>query len=192
MRKTKLTESDYIKFYKAMLYGNTEDYVNVAIRSAYRDLCRTIHGFSNNPNHDAIYKSCVDFLYLEINNILSQNIENQDEYDKWHKKTSDKLIELFKDQEFTYGQAQKWINMAMKYVSMFNHKAITNIYEYCHIPIDNYVLSVTKYYGFNVAWSKIKSYEDYIDFQICFRNKYKEIPLDEEFYLWINEAIKRR
>lgn len=56
MKKTTLTVDDYNNFYKGILYGNITDSLETAIFAAYRDLCRTIHGFSKNNEHDKIIR----------------------------------------------------------------------------------------------------------------------------------------
>lgn len=189
MKKTKLTEKDYNLFYKSMWYGNINDPIESAIRSAYRDLCRTIHGFSKNEYRSQIYDTAKNILYSEIKMLLNANIRNQNDFDKWHEDCCEKMIVVFGEQTFYYGQAQKWINMSLKYISMFEHKLIKRVYEYCHVPIDNYILEALDY-SFQVAWSRIDNYDEYLKFQQYFRNKYKGIPLDEEFKIWLKTARK--
>ena len=187
MRKTVLKESDYNDFYKTVLYGKIEDEIDTAVRTAYRDLCRTIRGFSKHKRHDEIFGNCAQIVYDYIKKINSYSSFTQNQFDFLHKLTCDRLITFFEDQEFTYGQAQKWINMSLKYVSMFNHRMTEKYYEYCHVPIDNYILKSTNYKQFDTAWSKIASYEKYDEFQKWFRNNYEGIPLDNEFRMWLNE-----
>ena len=67
-----------------------------------------------------------------------------------------------------------------------------NIYEFCHIPIDSYMLNITNY-QMSKPWSKLNDYEEYLQYQEWFRNKYNdEIPLDAEFHLWLEQARKNR
>lgn len=193
MKKTKLTEIDYNEFYKTMLYGDLSNPLNNAIKAAYRDVCRTITGFSKNPNHDYILENAKKNIKESIEKLLCSEINTQTDFNKWHKKSSERLIKSFENQNFTYGQAQKWINMTLKYLSMFDHKKVEKIYEYCHIPIDNYILETVRKKGmvsveFKSAWSRINSYSDYLKFQEEFRENSKEIPLDKEFYMWINSS----
>ena len=186
MKKTVLTESDYNEFYKTVLYGKIEDPLFVAVPVAYRDMCRTIHGFSKNPNHDKIFATCEEVIYDGIKKLLKwEDINNQEKFDKWHEFTCKRLI-TFSTEILSYGQAQKWINMTLKYLSMFDHKQTERLYEYFHVPIDNYIIKATNY-KFSTAWSRINSYKEYIDFQKWFRNKYDGIPLDMEFKMWISE-----
>lgn len=189
MKKTKLSEKDYNLFYKSVLYGNVNDTIETSIRVAYRDLCRTITGFAKNELHSQIYETAKNLLYSEIKSLFNKNIKNQSDFDKWHKDCCDKLIIIFGEQTFYYGQAQKWINMTLKYISMLEHNLVKKVYEYCHIPIDNYILNVVDY-SFAVAWSRINDYNDYLNFQKYFREKYKGIPLDAEFIMWLKSAKK--
>ena len=191
MEKTKLTEKDYNEFYKTMLYGNLSDPLKSAIKSAYRDVCRTITGFSKNPSHDEILSGAKNKMCSIVKELLNQNIDGQSSFDEWHKWACDSLIKCFKGQKFTYGQAQKWVNMTMKYLSMFDYKQVEKVYEFCHVPIDNYIIEIVGV-KFDTAWSRVESYEKYLEFQELFRNKYKGIPLDNEFYMWINASKEKR
>lgn len=184
MRKTILSEKDYNLFYKSIVFGIIDDSVKVAIRGAYRDVCRTITGFSKHPNHNEIYNDAKDVLEKELNKLIATEISEQQEFDKWHKECCDKLITIFKNQKFYYGQAQKWINMSLKNLSMLEHELVEKNYEFFHIPIDNYIIEATGEKT-SVAWSRMEDYKEYIQYQEKFRNKYEGIPLDNEFKLWL-------
>ena len=147
-------------------------------------MCRTITGFSKNEEHDNIFNNALRLLYTEINSLLSKTIKEQSEFDKWHKECCDKLIKTFEKQLFSYGQAQKWINMSLKNLSMLEHKLVERQYEFFHIPIDNYIIEITGM-KISVAWSRLSNYDEYIEFQKKFRNSYNGIPLDNEFKLWL-------
>ena len=131
-----------------------------------------------------IYKNVTNLLKADRNNI------NQEEYDKFIYYVLKDItgIPYFYNSKLTIGQAQKWFNMTIKYLSIIEPEMVENFYEYCHIPIDNYILKETNYKGFKTAWSRIDNYDDYLEFQKWFRNKYDEIPLDVEFKLWINRC----
>ena len=184
MRKSILTEADYNLFYKSIIYGNVNDSIKSSIKSAYRDVCRTITGFSKMENHDNILNNASSLVYTEINSLLIKKIKEQSDFDKWHKECCDKLISTFDKQLFSYGQAQKWINMSLKNLSMLEHKLIEKQYEFFHVPIDNYIVDITGI-KISVAWSRISNYDEYIEFQNKFRDTYEGIPLDNEFKLWL-------
>lgn len=187
MKKSELTNDDYVSFYKGIIYGNIVDYVDSSAKSAYRDVCRTINKFSLNTTHDAIYKTALKCVIIEVKELMKLNIKTQVEFDDWHKKACDNLISCFHDVLFTYGQAQKWLNMTLKNLSMLNHSEVQEKYEFFHVPVDNILLKHEKY-KLSKAWSRINDYKEYMNFQNFFRNKYSGIPLDIEFKIWLKES----
>lgn len=100
-------------------------------------------------------QSAGKYLFDRITCIL-KNAEQ--DFDCWHKKTCNGLIDISKSYEcsgislfaqkegvvtgMSYGQAQKWVNMAMKYMLMMNLWDMDRIIPKMHIPIDNVVLGV--------------------------------------------------
>jgi hypothetical protein len=210
-RKTELSEDNYNSFYKTIIFGDyNDDPIKASIKTAYRDLCRTINGFSKNENHNKIYNEAVNLLHKEISENL-KNINNSDDFDDWHRECCKNLINEFEDrnQHFYYGQAQKWINMSLKYLSMLDHKLVEKQYEFFHVPIDNIMIKATNIKT-PCSWSKITRYDEYKDWQENFRKECFEkecfekecprkecsrkecdmIPLDKEFYLWLGERKK--
>lgn len=189
MRKSVLTENDYIQFYKAITFGNVDSPILSAVNLAYKDLCRTITGFGKHSCHNVIYKNAVDVLCHNISNLFATEIAIQSDFDLWHKSCCDDLITAFDSQPFYYGQAQKWINMSFKYLSLMDYSLVEHHYEFFHVPIDNYIINITNI-KLSVAWSRISDYEEYIKFQKAFSDKYIGIPLDEEFRLWLDAKNK--
>ena len=190
MRESKITKEDKIKWWQGNLFE--EDLIELAMTKAYRDLMRTIRSFATNVNNNRIKTNARSFIKEYINKIIKSNITTQEQFDKLHQEVCENLIEKFEDQYFTIGQAQKWINMTFKYLHLLEYKDITNIYEFCHIPIDSYMLNITNY-QMSKPWSKLNDYDEYLQYQEWFRDKYKnDIPLDVEFYLWLEEAKKIR
>ena len=187
MKKSVISFDEKMSWWKGSLF--VDDIITLAITKSYRDLMRTIRGFSRNPEHDAIIKNARETLYDAITTILSAEINTQTDFDSLHKAACHNLILSFKGQPFTIGQAQKWINMTFKNLHLLDYPGVEKVYEYCHVPIDNYILNITNY-TMEKAWSKLNNYCEYIEYQNWFRNKYpNDIPLDKEFYLWL-EAEK--
>lgn len=97
---------------------------------------------------------------------------------------------------FTYGQAQKWINMTLKYLYVLCPDKVENNFFNLHIPIDNYVFSVAQK-EFDIKyptkpWSRWESYDYYIEYQILIRNNLTDVvPLKWEFIFWLKEARNR-
>ena len=153
---------------------------------------RTIRGFSHNQEHDIIIRNARQTLHTSVTTILSTPINTQSEFDELHKTACYDLIASFRGQTFTVGQAQKWINMTFKYLHLLDYPEVQKVYEYCHIPIDSYMLNITNY-SMSKPWSKLNNYCEYLEYQNWFRDKYpNDIPLDKEFYLWIEETKKQK
>lgn len=186
MQNSKLTINDYKKYYEVLLFRNGTTVIEKAVNRAYRDVCRTIFGFANCNAREKIKNNCKKIIINSINKLLEYDSMSQEKFDKWHKSICEELIKEFKNQLFTYGQAQKWINMTLKYISILDYDIVKGIYEYCHVPIDNIIINQVEYNFFNKAWSKINSYEEYYKFQKWFKKECGGIPLDEEFKLYIN------
>ena len=190
MRKSVISFDEKMSWWKGDFF--VDDIISLAMTKAYRDLMRTIRGFANNPEHDTIIKNARLTLHASITSMLSSKIDSQAEFDALHETACHDLISSFCEQIFTIGQAQKWINMTFKYLHLLDYPEVQNVYEYCHIPIDSYMLSVTNY-TMSKPWSKLNNYGEYLDYQNWFRKKYpNDIPLDKEFYLWLEEAKQQR
>ncbi len=94
-------------------------------------------------------KGTVEILTESIDTILHDTSKAYT-YSCWHKKVCDDLVKLsikshaFADNGFTYGHAQKWVNMTMKYILLMGlwDTELAHIKPYLHIPIDNYILNV--------------------------------------------------
>jgi len=187
----KLTKKDSFNFLEHLYFGSIkteEDIYKKSIFRAYRDFNRTLHGFYKNKEKENIYNICEEILIKEIKNITSKNNLQKVDFDKWHKDLCFILIEIFKNNDFILfiGQAQKWINMIIKYLFIFKGKLNIKdeIFLYTHIPIDNIILEKLKYKKFKTSWSRIDSYKEYFNFQKEIRLKYK-IPFETEFNLFI-------
>lgn len=191
MRKSKITYAEKIGWWNGTLFE--EDVVELAVSKAYRDLMRTIHGFASNRNNNVIKTNAKESIKKYIDVVVKCNSMNQDLFDKLHKEQCYKLIEIFGEQKFTIGQAQKWINMTFKNLHLLEYSNIDTVYEFCHIPVDSYILCATKYKKLNSSWSKLNYYDDYLEYQKWFREEYEdEIPLDVEFRLWLAEVKNRK
>lgn len=84
-----------------------------------------------------------EFLFLQIQklNSLASN------YEEWHKSTCEGLCKKHskvclneKDPFFRYGNAQKWVNMTMKYLWMLGLLDDAVDYKKLHIPIDSFII----------------------------------------------------
>lgn len=170
-----------------------KDVFEVSLQLAYKDLQRTIKGIANAPKKNIIKQNSHNIIKEEINKLLEVEAYDFNAYAKWHKNT----CELIKNEfliiyPFTYGQAQKWLNMTLKYLYTIEQEKFSKVLPFLHIPIDNIIISYLKknykdFYliDFNCAWSKLDDYNAYLKFQKWFVEQF-EIPLLSEFYIWNN------
>jgi hypothetical protein len=89
------------------------------------------------------------------------------------------------------GQAQKWINMTLKYLFALGEnriKGISKNYIYFHFPLDNIIQDKLVKLGipkFKVSWSRIDNYVEYLNYQCLVRTKFAgQILMDVEFRLY--------
>lgn len=108
----------------------------------------------------------------------------------------------------TNGNAQKWLNMALKYLWLLGALPIDIKEERLHAPIDSYILqklwnlkaegvtcSADTFYYKGNSWSKISDYDDYFDLQKVIRVMAKQggkTVIEQENEAWIEMAIKRK
>jgi len=178
-------------------FGNNEPLAN-CINRAYRDFNRTLHGYGSLPNKEETTKKIKFILKNEFEEMKNRDIDNQEKFDSWHQNTCLLLIEFYKQNNFKsfhIGQAQKWINMILKYIFSYGNKYLCgydNIYQFCHVPLDNILIDELKIYNppkLKMAWSRIDNYKVYSEYQDWFRQKFINLPLDVEFKLWLGEGL---
>ena len=194
--KNKIDDSDILEFLKFSYFGNLKDPREVASNRAYRDMCRTIkfNGLSE-ENRLKLRKKVKNDFKTEIDNLTSKI---QGDFDKWHEQLCKKIIDEYKKSkiQLSYGQAQKWVNMTIKYLYILEVEGYTfdSIFEDLHIPIDNYVFdAVKKELGIKRpadAWSKLDK-KEYLKYQEDIREELRKknsSPLIWEFENWLKEA----
>ena len=219
--KNKIDEKDILEFFKYSYFGDLKDPIEAASNRAYRDMCRTLN-FDILPKKDkdttiSNLKKDVNFIFKkEIPIINEGSITSQKEFDTWHHGLCDNIIEKCKKIEkykktdndkkekiqLTYGQAQKWVNMTIKYLYILEVEGYSfdNIIMWLHIPIDNYIFdAVEKELEIDRpvdAWSRWDKYEEYLKYQKDIREeipKKSDIdtpPLLWEFDNWLKVANK--
>jgi hypothetical protein len=121
-------------------------------------------------------------------------IKSQREFDQWYETACAQLQTLYRDHgcdRFSVGQAQKWLNMSMKYVFALGEgrlQGFASLYPFAHIPIDNVFLERAVSLGgpsLGVAWSRLDDYATYLHYQQACRDLFRgSIPLAAEFRLW--------
>jgi hypothetical protein len=182
--KSILTEQERENFLIRLYFKTDKDFEIAGIKRAYLDFSRTLVLPENCKTEERNAKRAKTELFLRtklIELIKSSNL-TQNEFDKLHKKMCSELISEWN--ELTFGQAQKWINMSLKYWLLFGESKIPKIEinsKFFHIPIDSIIQE--RFFNKNLpAWSKIKTYEEYFWYQQDFRERnIGKIPILEEF-----------
>lgn len=188
---------DILNSLKGLYFGDFSDPIKAASDRAYRDMNRTIT-FEDNCNTDKrhfLRKSVTKFLKEKIPSLDTSTFNSPSDYDNWHAKVCEKLIKIYKKQNIslTYGQAQKWLNMTIKYLYLLGEYSFDNVFNYLHVPIDRYIIKIAKD-RFNIgipadAWSTW-DYDSYINYQEALRKKIENniAPLKWEFTAWLESA----
>jgi len=156
---------------------------------AYRDFCRTIRGMKDDAEDK---DECKDTLSKAIFTSLEKaNPQSQEAFDKWHHKTCEEIIEKYRGTALlNYGQAQKWVNMALKYGIVLEIPQAEAAIPYAHVPVDNIVIKMLSkenvHPSSSQAWSKWDK-DIYVDFQSKIRQFAQSIgkyPIVWEFTNW--------
>lgn len=200
--KTTLEQDDFERFWIRVFLHTSDNFLERCIERAYRDFNRTLHGIKDHENKDA-YSRLSNLVKAIVGEITNKKISTEIEFDNWHKDKCEVLQEGFMNElgyELSVGQAQKWINMTLKYLFALGEsrfKGISENYQFYHIPIDNIIQEKLEQEGiekFKERWSRIKSYSDYLGYQKKVRQHFKgQIPMDVEFKLFntLIEKIKK-
>ncbi|MDD6727798.1 MAG: hypothetical protein PUE08_01050 [Eubacteriales bacterium] len=158
-----------------------ENAVRKIAREAYLTMCRTINydkSVTDEDKNKAFLSVCEEIIealkkmQTEYNNAFKEansELKNskhtigdirkqqaqvlQSSFDKIHKTTCDNIIERFSVCSLTYGQAQKWFNITLKYIASIDFEQFTNddavenfLYFHnetisvLHAPVDSYII----------------------------------------------------
>lgn len=197
-----MTRQDWEDYLIRLYFGagksGKDDFLCLSINRAYRDFNRTLHGIDKCPTKENLYSRATNYLksIFSVLKLEDSKPKTQEEFDRWHKQTCLKLKDIYANndfEEFSIGQAQKWVNMTFKYIFCIGENRLegySDVYKYCHVPIDNIILEKVIKLGvprFGCPWSRLNDYDKYITFQKWFRGK-QDLPLDAEFKLWMSDA----
>ena len=201
-------EKDSLEFLYAVCFGNDrEDKYKAASNRAYRDFNRTIRfDRINDSIRKRLREETTESIREFIQGVQEQEEKgylSQDEFDDRHCDLSDRIIEKYRiidknrnESLLTYGQAQKWINMTIKYLYVLDDTEIKSIVQYCHVPLDKYILKYAKEkFGIKQEkeepWSRWNDYDKYLKYQKSLREKIEdECPLRWEIKAWMAATRK--
>ena len=155
------------------------------------------------------------------------SFENSD-FDDWHKAKCEEIKEKMNgnyetvnnsdekvlNKSFTIGQAQKWVNMTLKYLWLLDTLPQNIGEKDLHVPIDSYIIEIA-YDNKNKfdnalgleekpkeSWSKLSEYKDYFgtqkdyfgiqkEIRKAIKNTNETIPIKWESLAWIEVAEKQ-
>jgi len=169
--------------------------ISEIVQLGYLDVNRTLRGID--PEQSRQFKgTAISF----INNLLVSPPKNQENFDLLHRRCCEECLGSMGKARIHYGQAQKLLNMSLKY--LYNEYAVyqgkinqfrfpdNNIEHFFHLPIDNQILDfLIQNCHFitptRLPWSQW-NYEHYISFQRQLRQRInaKYSPLEIDYMLW--------
>jgi hypothetical protein len=192
------TPADQFEYLLRLYFGGDADRLSCCIGRAYRDLNRTIHGLAQVPEGEELRAraSAVVRSFLTSLAVTHRDRLDQVAFDDRHQAACAELSSTYSAAgfaEFRVGQAQKWLNMALKYVFVFAEDRLPGyegVFELAHIPLDNIILDRLRPHGvpqLTTSWSRVASYEVYMGIQRWVRSAFLgSAPLAVEFALWQN------
>ena len=184
---------DAHEFLKHALFGAWDSIYIAASERAYRDMCRTLRltGVDGKKLRDAMDRK----LEEETRAVLEKGFANQNQFDAWHQRVCKIIQEYYADNgvELTVGQAQKWVNMMLKYLFVADAPGCADIFYFCHVPIDSYIIEAAeqqlKLERPSTPWSKITDYSIYSAYQKELRIRLgNTAPIEWEFKTWLSTA----
>lgn len=195
-----------MEFLFNMYFGMEEQKLKRFIIRAYLDMSRTLHGITEHDPNGIIKAAASEslencFKHLQEMTVPNNNTVLLEEFDKWHHGSAIDLITHYNDAlgvnkpfHLYYGQAQKWINMTMKYCWLCDEaelKHLTPWFPSAHIPVDEIILKAVEGEGICKRpcerWARWDDYKQYQVFQDLIRCEVKNrcpSTLEMEYYLW--------
>jgi len=179
--------------------GDRADRFARYIGRAYRDMNRSIVGLGGlDPRSRAALRTTAeDSVRGQLLELMAdQTAPSATGFDSWHRGACEALIGVYGSHgiHLTVGQAQKWLNMTLKYLFVADALGVTPMaqvrrhYRFAHMPIDNVVLDALAAMEpagptYPRPWSRQDDYDEYLRFQHAVRTRFG-CCLDGEFMAW--------
>ena len=190
---------EILKFLIGICFGKYNDKYKAAANRAYLDMNRTLRfDKKTDLDRDKLRNDVVSLLKNEIIAFMKNKAFcRQEDFDSWHFNICGEIKSIYQKEDisFTYGQAQKWINMTFKYLYILRNEEVLKILKYLHVPLDRYIINAAyKEFGIaypNIVWSKWDDYEgQYLAYQKELRTHISfEEPLRWEIKQWNKEVL---
>lgn len=189
---------------------NEEEVIQKCARRAYRDLARTVryaHPASElekakGDSGLAAFKNVRKKRISDVCEDMAKSIDayqgGSDEFDSWHEEKCKWIIgemnetydggKKFFKKDFTYGQAQKWLNMTLKYLWLLDRLPEGMEAQSLHVPIDRFILEKLKETGkFKEKDNKITGSEE----RFSYNGEVWSAMSDIENYKTLQKEIKK-
>lgn len=197
------------------LVSDREYALKICAQRAYLDMSRTLKFDPKKKKHEDFRDEICAIIINGIKKLLT--CYDKSEFDDKHSEICTEIIAAAKganilelrtkcEKVFYYGQAQKWLNMTMKYMRIMGFWAdeLKPLETYLHVPVDNIVMqkasekgvkltrtdgSSSEYIAEILPWSKWES-DNYKTFQNELQGRLKEVspqemPMDWESRIWL-------
>jgi len=199
--ESEIHDSDWLAFYRDLYlgFGSPDSLVSRCVRRAYRDFNRTWHGARDPTARREERRTAGLTTIVDAVSDLQKREMSARSFDIWHTNTMADLMSATdpatEGTGLTLGQAQKWINMSLKYAIGSRTPGLHWLEPLAHIPIDRIILAqlgkdpiyqpalACLPHG---AWSKLQDGSAYLAFQRMLRlATAPSYPLALEFRLWL-------
>jgi len=191
------SREDHFDFLIRVYFGPGKDLMRLCVHRAYLDLNRTLRGFAKHQDKDALREKGHQCVIELLRALPRKKISSARAFDSWHAAACHQLQKLYREDgfsSFSIGQAQKWLNMSLKYIFALGEDRLSGfaaLYEFSHIPIDNIFLARAAELGgpsISRPWSHLDNYPNYLALQKKFRQLFQgSVPLAAEFQIWLSE-----
>ena len=189
-----VSASDWNDFVAVCYFGHEGEWLDRCIRRAYLDMNRTLHGLGKLGEGHLDWKTAMlNVLRDRLTMLPDEHVWTQASFDAWHHESVDMLIAVSTEHKFavSVGQAQKWINMSVKYAIALGERRVPGffrVYDVAHVALDNIVLERLTELGMSplgCAWSRLDDYTQYMECQQWLRDRFRdECLLEVEYRLW--------
>lgn len=127
-------------------------------------------------------QECEPILSKALSDIYDNKNITEKQFINWETNLAQEIRAIYHKNGinlYTYGNSQKWINMAIKYLYSSDHIDDNHkLFEVCYLPIDRIVQDQAyKELGIKrlpVAWSKCDNWQDILDYEENIKNAIKE------------------
>jgi len=189
-----VSANDWDDFVAFCYFGRRGDWLDRCMWRAYLDMNRTLHGMSKlGEGHSDWKTAMLNVLRDRLTMLPDEHVWTQASFDAWHHESVDMLIAVSTEHKFavSVGQAQKWINMSVKYAIALGERRVPGffrVYDVAHVALDNIVLERLTELGMSplgCAWSRLDDYGRYMGCQQWVHDHFPDAcSLEVEYRLW--------